>query len=326
MAVELRAVYADKLRLPAHCDAASAAHARSVDHDSIQRDIGRNSVFLCQQAHELHHDGRAYGKTFVHVLPDDDALHSFRHQALPAIASVVCHDDDFVGRTAHLVFKDDEFLGTAGQDTNDTVARSFQSLDNREHRCDAYAATGADYGAEVFDMGSLAQRTDHVGQFVADVHLTKTRRRQSYFLHDKRDGATLGVCLGNGERYTLAVLSDADNDEMACTAGFRNERSLDDKLKHFFRKPLFGYNSIHKVYCYVCPHGQRPGHSGRLTRIYRDKVTLYFPFCHHSRHISPLLVRAAREYGTADRNHGKACRKSCQCDRIAGMAIVPVRG
>ena len=85
MAVELRTVHADKLRLSSHRDAAGTTHARSIYHDGIQRHVGRYLIFLCQQAAELHHDGRTDGKTLVHLLSLDDALDAFRYQSFISV-------------------------------------------------------------------------------------------------------------------------------------------------------------------------------------------------------------------------------------------------
>ena len=79
MSVELRTVYTYELGLPAYGDAARAAHARSVHHDGIERHIGRNLVFLSEQADELHHDCRPDSETLVHLLAPDDFFHAFGH-------------------------------------------------------------------------------------------------------------------------------------------------------------------------------------------------------------------------------------------------------
>jgi hypothetical protein len=50
VAVELGAVDADKTRLPAHLDAAGAAHAGAVDHDRVQADDGRHAKGLGGEA------------------------------------------------------------------------------------------------------------------------------------------------------------------------------------------------------------------------------------------------------------------------------------
>ena len=48
--VELRTVDADELGLSTNCKTTSTAHTSTVNHDSIETDICRDSVFLCHKA------------------------------------------------------------------------------------------------------------------------------------------------------------------------------------------------------------------------------------------------------------------------------------
>ena len=58
MSVKVRAVHAGEFGLTAHDDAASAAHARPIDHDRVHADDRLDAIFLGEQANELHHDER----------------------------------------------------------------------------------------------------------------------------------------------------------------------------------------------------------------------------------------------------------------------------
>ena len=103
--IELWTVNADKLCLAANGQSAGTTHACTVDHDGIQRYFTGNAVLLGGQVGELHHDGRANGKHLVHMgLLLDKLLYTNSDNAFLTIRSVVCHDDDFIGRLANLVF------------------------------------------------------------------------------------------------------------------------------------------------------------------------------------------------------------------------------
>ena len=170
VSVELRTVDADELRLASDGQSASTAHTGTVDHDGVQRHIGRNIVFLSEQTRELHHDGRANGEDTVYVrLLLDELLNTNGHHTFFTIRTVVGHNDDFVRRLAHLILHDDQVLGAACKHGEHTVASSLQGLDDGQHRSYAHTTTGANHGAEVLDVCGITQRAYHVGNHVAFV-------------------------------------------------------------------------------------------------------------------------------------------------------------
>ena len=103
--VELWTVYADKLCFATNGQSAGTTHTCTIDHDGVQRYFTGNAVLLSGQVRELHHDGRANGKHFIHMgLLLDKLLNTNGDNTFLTIRSVVCHDDDFIGRLANLVF------------------------------------------------------------------------------------------------------------------------------------------------------------------------------------------------------------------------------
>ena len=156
VAVKLRPVDADELCLSAHGDAAGPAHSRSVDHNGVERYVGRYVVLLGQQTHELHHDSRSDCETFVHVFALNHALDPFGHQPFAPVTSVVGHHDDLIGRTAHFFFKNNKFLRATGQHADHPVSGGFQCLHDGEHRSDADASACTDHGAKVLNVGGLS--------------------------------------------------------------------------------------------------------------------------------------------------------------------------
>ena len=245
VAVELGAVDADKLGLAAHGDAAGAAHARAVHHDGVERYVGGDVIFLGQQADELHHDGRADGEALVHLLAQDDLFHAIGHQTFLPVAAVVGHDDDLVAGGTHLFFQDNQFLGASGQDGDDAIAGSLQSLYDGQHRGDSHAASGADHGAELLDVRGLSQGAYDVGDVVAFVQFAEAGGGEAYFLHHEGDGAGHGVSFGNGEGHTFALLAHTDDNEVPGLARPGDERCFNHELEDLLGEMFFVENLVH---------------------------------------------------------------------------------
>ena len=165
--VKLRAIDAYKLGLATNGETASSTHTRTINHDGVERHVGGDIVFLCEQAAELHHDGRADGKYFVDVLLIDEFLDADSYYSFLAIRTVVGHYDEFVTAVSHLIFEDDKIFGTTGDNREYTVARSLKCTDDGEHGSHADTATGTDYSAEFLDVCRIAEWTDHVSDIVA---------------------------------------------------------------------------------------------------------------------------------------------------------------
>ena len=167
MAIELGTINAYELRLSAHRYAAGTAHARTINHDGVERDVGGNVVLRGEFAAELHHDGRSDGKAFIDRFALDDLLDTRRDEALLSVATVVGHNDNFVGSAAHFVLEDDELFAASSQDCDDAVARFVEGLHDGQHRRDAHTAASTDDGAEVLNVGGFSQGAYDVGHAVA---------------------------------------------------------------------------------------------------------------------------------------------------------------
>ena len=85
MSIEFWSIDADKLCLAAYGDTACATHTCTIDHDGIERNDGWNLVLLCEEAHELHHDGRADTYYLIDLLALDHLLDTCCHQTLLAV-------------------------------------------------------------------------------------------------------------------------------------------------------------------------------------------------------------------------------------------------
>ena len=233
MAVELGTIDADEAGLATDGDAAGTAHASAIDHDGVERNIRGDAIFLGQQTAEFHHDSRTDGKDLVHTLALDHLLNAYGDYTLLAIRPVVSHDDDFVRVLTYLVLEDDKILAASCQHADNTIAGSLQSLDDGQHRSHAHTTAGTDDGAEVLDVSSLAQGTYDIREFVAHVEVAQLGAGVTHLLHHEGDGACLHIGIGNGERHTFALLTDADDDEMTGTPSLGNQGSLDHQLIYF---------------------------------------------------------------------------------------------
>ncbi len=226
--VELGAVDADELALAADRDAATAAHPGAVDHDRVERHDGRDLVLLGHQRDELHHDRGPDGDHQVGLAAlVDELLERVGDDALHAEAAVVGGVDHLVRLGLHLGPEDDEPLVAATEDRHDVIAGFLERAGDRQHGRDAGAAADADAGAEVLDVGRLAERPHHLDR-VAGLHGAHLHRRLADLLDDQRDGAGLGVVVGDGQRDALAVLVHEHDDELAGLVLARDLGGLDD--------------------------------------------------------------------------------------------------
>ena len=98
-------------------------------------------------------------------------------------------------------------------------------------------------------MRGLTERTDDVGQLVADLHVAEARGANANLLHHQRDGAALDVGSGDGQGNALALGMRADDDEMSGLAAAGYQGCFDLDFEHFLGKGLFGYNRVHIISC-----------------------------------------------------------------------------
>ena len=215
MAVKLGAIDADELRHAAHGDAAGAAHARAIDHDGVERYVGRDAQFLGQQADKLHHDGGADGEALVHRLALGHGLDAGGDQTLGAGTAVVGHNHHLVGHLAKLLLQDNKARIACGEHHDDAVAGLLEGLDDGQHRGATHTAGSADHGAEVLNMRGTAQRTGHVGQTVAGIEGAHAVGRYADALHHQRQRALFLVGISDGQGDALTAVARTHDDKMA---------------------------------------------------------------------------------------------------------------
>ncbi len=219
VAVELRAVDADELRLAPDGDATAAAHARAVDHDRVQGHGDGNAEGLRGGHAELHHDGRSDGDHLVghgvSVLALAELLQRIGHQALAPVGAVVRDDDDLVRDGPHLILEDDQVLGPGPDDGDDLVARLLVGLHDRMHGRNADAAAHADNRPYLLDVGGASERPKEDGDLVAHLKLRQLERRRPHRLEHDGDPALLRVGVRDGQGHPLSqVPIDLEDDKL----------------------------------------------------------------------------------------------------------------
>ena len=97
-AVKIGTVHAGKLGLPAHGQAAAAAHTGAVDHDGVHRHNGLDVVGLRRLDDEFHHNERSNRDDLVKVGALDDLLLQRRgDNALLAVGAILHFSDRCTG-------------------------------------------------------------------------------------------------------------------------------------------------------------------------------------------------------------------------------------
>ena len=94
-------------------------------------------------------------------------------------------------------------------------------------------------------MSGFTERAYHVGNLIAYIEVAELSTRDAYCLDNKRDGASLGVGIGNSEWHTLAFLVHAYDDEVTSTACFRNQRCFYHQLIYFLGELLLCNDFVH---------------------------------------------------------------------------------
>ena len=97
----------------------------------------------------------------------------------------------------------------------------------------------------VHEVGGTAQRPGEVGQEFARLPGADLPGRDAYRLRDDVDPPLSGVVVGRGERYTLALLVDPHDHELAGKRGPRHARSLDPHPVDAFGQQLFFEYFVH---------------------------------------------------------------------------------
>ena len=113
--------------------------------------------------------------------------------------------------------------------------------------CDCTTNTAADNAniLQTIQMSWDTQRTNNVQQVFACFHCAEHLGGTTYHLNDQGDGAFFSVIICNGQRNALALLVDAEDDELSGENLFSDKRSLYLNKDDCFVQQLFVYDFIH---------------------------------------------------------------------------------
>src|SRR5665647_296597 len=138
VAVELGPVDAGELRVAADADAAAAAHPRTVDHDRVEADDGRELVRPCHAGHRLHHRHRPDGEYLVDTTPGGDEVgEHVGDETVPTVRAVVGRHVQLVGHPAGLLLEDEQVMGAGAEDGDHLGARGLERAGDRVEHADA---------------------------------------------------------------------------------------------------------------------------------------------------------------------------------------------
>jgi hypothetical protein len=169
VAVEIGAVHAGELHLPAHRDAARSAHAGAVYHDGIEAHHGGDAERPGGVAAGLHHGQRPDGHHFANVLFGGQHIgQRLRDEAFAAVAAVVGGDQQLVAVGAEFVFPEHQVAIAEAHDGDGAIAACLVFPQLRIDGSDAQSAAHQhDRAFEFADVAGQPQRPDEIEQGIA---------------------------------------------------------------------------------------------------------------------------------------------------------------
>ena len=167
-------------------------------------------------------------------------------KALVPVRAVVGHDVQVVACILELVHQDEQAGRAEADDHVHIRARLVQRLGLRIG--DGDAQTPADdrdlFALLALELARLAQRADEILQRLALLERVQPARGRADLLKNDRDRALFPVIARDGQRDTLALLVDAQDDELARLRLSRNARRLDLHQRHRVVQAAFGYDWV----------------------------------------------------------------------------------
>ena len=158
-----------------------------------------------------------------------ELIERHRDEPLPARASVVGHDDNFVRNLFHLIDEDEQILVSRADDHNHFIADRFQRLHDRITRCDSEtAAYDDDRPVALFDNRRISERAQHRSDGIPRLFLREFIRRRSDRLKDEHDPAFFRIRIRDRQRNAFSViLVELHDDELPRFAVARNFGSFE---------------------------------------------------------------------------------------------------
>src|SRR5262245_8372454 len=194
VSIKFGAVYASEPGLAVHYDAASPAHARTVDHHRIEADIGLDVVRFCQLGYGAHHRQRA-DRVYNVDIPaiQNQFVQRLYNQSFSFVTAIVGDNVQLVARLSHFFFKDQQTLVAGADDRNHLVSSGLCRSGDRQDLGDADSSADAHNRAEAFHGSRMAQRTNHIGQLIARAKRVQQTSAFADALDDQRDASAIQV-------------------------------------------------------------------------------------------------------------------------------------
>ena len=204
-------------------------------------------------ADELHHGHRADGENLVILhAAFQQLLQLHGAEALLAVGAVVGHQVQVGGSCPEFLLQDDDVLGAEADDDVHNGAGLQECLGCRQRDGAANAAAHHADALLVLHIGGTAQGAHKVADVVALVQGAQRVGGEADLLEDDGDGALLPVTAGDGQGHALALLVNAEDDELACLCLAGNEGGLDvhhgDGGIQFLFANDFVHNAIRPFY------------------------------------------------------------------------------
>lgn len=228
IAVEVGTVNASELCFSADDEAAAAAHSGSVDHYGVHGDNAGDIGGSYRLDDEFHHDEGTDGDDLIEGLAVcEHFVQGETYISLSAVGAVIGHDEETLGGVFELILEDKEILISEADYRGDLTAHIVESLSYREsYRAADTASDDADL-LETLELGSGTEGTDEVPDIFALVFIIELKSGRADDLEDDPYGACGAVVAGDGEGDTLALLIDAEDNELTGLSLCGDERSLD---------------------------------------------------------------------------------------------------
>ena len=240
VSVKIRPIHAGELCFTAHGHTAAAAHARAINHDTVHADNSFDSVFFCQIADGFHHGKRADGyNEIIFGASFDVFFQGIRDKTFVPVGTVICHQIKVIAGSTHFVFQNDDiFVAEAGNHV-DFCAEIVQGLGLRIRNGTARTAADDSGIVVTFQLRGLAERTDEIQNAVALVQRIEQHGCFANLLKNNIDCSRFSVIISDGQRNSLSILIDAQNNKLSGLRFMSNIGRSNAHLGHTVVQALF---------------------------------------------------------------------------------------
>lgn len=216
MGIELGAIHTREQCLTADVDAATAAHAGTVNHDRIQRCDGTDTCRAGHLSNGSHHGHRSSRKDDINRFGPDHVGEGIGDKPVATVGAVVSARHELGAGRLELLLQQDMLFGAPPDDRNDPISGRNQRSHHGVSDGRADPASDHDRSAVVFNLRRLPKRASDIRERISGLKHVEGARGPSNPLHEEGDGALSHIGFSNGQWYSLSVRGDPHNHELAC--------------------------------------------------------------------------------------------------------------